>query len=135
MTRFRGRDGGQLETVEDRATAERNIGWSLLAAEVFDGDKEVTVRLEAPGMEADDFDVQVVNDTLIVRGDKRVEREHTEGQYHVRERAYGSFERIVPLPAYVEEADAKATYKKGVLQIRIPKKAGHQNRRVHVDVH
>lgn len=135
LTRFRGHAGGELETVEDREAAERSIGWSVLAAEVFDGDSEVTVRLEAPGMDPDDFDVQVVNDALVVRGDKHIEREQTEGHYHVRERAYGSFERIIPLPDAVKEDKASASYKNGVLHISVPKQAERRNKRIRVDVH
>lgn len=108
--------------------AERSTGWGVLAAEVFDDDDKVLVRLEAPGMDKADFDLQVVEDRLLVRGEKRVEREGTEGRYYVTERAYGRFERKIPLPAEVQADKAEARYDSGVLRVELPK-AQPQGRR------
>lgn len=106
----------------------------VLASEVLEGDKEVLVRLEAPGLEKDDFNVQVFGDTLVVRGEKRMEREERRGHYHVMECAYGSFQRAVPLPAEVDVAKAKARYRNGVLHVTLPKTTGAHARRVTVEV-
>lgn len=104
---------------------ERNASrWGLLAAELHEDEKNVYVRIEAPGMDADDFDIQVIDNTLVLRGEKRVRREKTEGRYHIMECAYGSFERALPLPSQVNDEKATASYKKGILEVTLPK-TGH----------
>ena len=112
---------GEPQTADDQEIALRSSDWGLLAAELFDADDKIIVRLEAPGMERDDFDLQVVDDCLMIRGRKVVEREHSEGRYYFCECAYGSFERAIPLPAAVEVNRAKATYERGVLRVELPK--------------
>jgi HSP20 family protein len=110
-----------------QAMTSRSSGWGLLAAEVFDDDDRVVVRLEAPGLDKGDFDLQVVDDYLVVRGEKRVASERTDGRYHIRECAFGRFERAIALPDEVDTAKAVAEYKKGVLRVELPK--SHTNRR------
>lgn len=106
--------------------------WGLLSAEVYDSDKEIVVRLEAPGMNHDDFQLSVERGYLVVRGEKHFEREHDGGHYHVFEAAYGSFERAIPLPGEVSASEAEADYKRGVLSVRLPKAAVGTPRRIPV---
>ena len=107
--------------------------WALLAAEVRESDDAVIVRLEVPGMDADGFDISVVDDTLVVRGEKQVERESRQGRYHRMECAYGSFERRIPLPFRVEAGRAAARYRAGVLEVTLPKHGRYRARRIQVD--
>ena len=72
-------------------------------------------------MEREDFTVQVVDDVLVVQGQKRSKREETRGRYHVLECAYGRFERAIALPAAVDPDAAAATYRRGVLTVDLPK--------------
>lgn len=116
-----------LDTAEEVGML-RGARWSVLAADVQDKGDDLVVRLEVPGMEANDFDISVIENHLVVRGEKRLQREQTEGDYHIRECAYGAFERIVPLPVAVDEDKAKARYQRGVLAISLPK-ASHARRR------
>jgi HSP20 family protein len=109
-------------------------GWGVLAAEVSDDGDKVVVRLEAPGMAKDDFDLQVMDGYLVVRGEKRLEREETKGRYHVTECAYGHFERAIPLPDEVDTAKASASYKRGVLRVELPKDASHRRAPIKVAV-
>lgn len=102
--------------------AARGNRWGLLAAEVSDDRREIKIRIEAPGMEPDDFELEVVNRTLLVSGEKSYENERSEGQYHLTECAYGRFERAIPLPAEVDEDEAQARYRHGVLQVTLPKR-------------
>jgi HSP20 family protein len=136
ITRFTpgSREGKNATTREGREIAVRSIGWGVLAAEVFDDDDRVVVRLEVPGMDKGDFDLQVRDDYLAVRGEKRIESEHTEGRYHVTECAYGSFERAIPLPEEVEPGKARATYKSGVLRVELPKSMSPRRQSIKVDV-
>ncbi|MCI0506209.1 MAG: Hsp20/alpha crystallin family protein [Gammaproteobacteria bacterium] len=113
--------------------ALRSAGWGVLACEVFDDNDQIMVRLEAPGMEKDDFDLQVVSGFLVVSGEKRMARERNDGGYHISECAYGRFERAIPLPDDVDSGKAKASYKRGVLRVEMPKTKPRQ--RIKVVVH
>jgi len=101
---------------------------------VFDDDDKVVVRLETPGMDRGDFDLQVTHNHLVIRGEKRIARERTEGRYHVAECAYGRFERAIPLPEEVEAGKASASYKNGVLRVALPKSASRRTKKITVKV-
>ena len=109
-----------------------SAGWGLMAAEVYDDDDKVIVKLEVPGMDSDDFDIQVRSDVLIVRGEKKFQREQNKGNYHLMECAYGRFERAIPLPAEVDDAKAEASYKRGLLNISLPKSGEKTNRKIEI---
>lgn len=98
-----------------------SLGWGMLGGDVYEDDKRLVVRLEVPGMEKEDMQVEVVGDALVVSGEKRFQREGSEGRWRVVQCAYGSFRRVVPLPAPVSIDDAHASYKNGVLRIELPK--------------
>ncbi|MDH3526564.1 MAG: Hsp20/alpha crystallin family protein [Gammaproteobacteria bacterium] len=136
ITRFtpgkKGREGGA--GVQGKAIAVRSTGWGVLAAEVFDDDDNIVVRFEAPGMEKADFDLEVIDNYLVIRGEKQIERERTEGRYHVTECAYGRFERAIQLPDEVESGKARAGYRNGVLRVELPKALSRRRRTVKVDV-
>jgi len=136
ITRFSpgDRDPRSAATREARELAQRSSGWGVLACEVYDDADRVSVRLEVPGMEKDDFDLQVQDDYLVVRGEKQMAQEHTEGGYHISECAYGSFERAIPLPVGVQADGATASYKRGVLRVDLPKSLQHRRRSIKVNV-
>lgn len=106
--------------------------WGLLAADVADNKDHVDVRLEAPGLEPGDFKLEVVGDMLVVRGEKQASRERREGHFHIMERAYGHFERAIRLPAEVDDTRAEAHYRRGVLEVRLPKAKAAKSRRIAV---
>ena len=95
--------------------------WSMLGGDVFEDDKRVVVRLEIPGMDKEDMTLEVRDDALVVSGEKRFERENTEGRWRVMQCAYGKFRRVVPLNVPVVADKATATYKNGVLRVELPK--------------
>lgn len=134
LTRFTPGGGGDVETAEEQV-ARRGPRWGLVTADLREEDEQVVVRLEAPGMEREDFDISVVQGrALVVRGEKRVEREATRGRYHVMESAFGFFERTIPLPTDVSDQGARAQYRRGVLTIALPK-AGGERRKIEVKSH
>jgi HSP20 family protein len=96
-------------------------GWAMLGGDVFEDANRLVVKLEVPGMEKQDFDIEIVGDTLIVTGEKKFERESSEGRWQVVQCAYGSFRREIPLTTKVLLDGAKATYTNGVLRIELPK--------------
>lgn len=95
--------------------------WAFMAADVFDDDDKVVVRIEAPGMRREDFNVEVKGDVLTVWGEKRFERESGAGRYRMVQCAYGSFRRDVRLPVSVDVDKTKAAYRDGVLRIELAK--------------
>lgn len=124
LTRYKPADdqGGMPEPHQvDDATYLPTASWAMLGGDVFEDEQRVVVRLEAPGMNKGDFDIQVQGDALVVRGEKHFERESTEGRWRVLQCAYGSFLRTVPLPAAVKSDQARATYRNGVLKVDLPK--------------
>jgi HSP20 family protein len=96
-------------------------GWAFMASDVFDDDDKVVVRIEAPGMRREDFNIELHGDTLTVWGEKRSDRELKRGRYSVAQCAYGSFRRNVVLPVRVKAEETKASYRDGVLRIELPK--------------
>ena len=142
----RRRDGGPItrywpsrapdsRPLDDADFVMRSPNWGLLAGEVFEDRDKVIVRLEAPGIEVKDFDLQVEGQALRVRGDKRSSRESREGAWRLTERAYGHFERVIRLPVPVRGEKASAAYRNGVLRIELPKVEATAPRRVKVQVH
>jgi len=131
LTRFTSSDDG---TDEDTRTLLRlSPDWGLLAAEVRETEKDIRVRLEVPGMQADDIDVQVHGKLLSISGEKQVQRQSDQGHYHVTECAYGSFQRQLPLPAEVDAAATMADYQAGVLTLRLPKAVHARVRRIPIN--
>jgi len=127
LTNFvRSKDG---EPVSSLATFPR---WSLLAGEVEETEKDVVVRVEVPGMEKEDCRISVEGNMLYLSGEKHLERETHDSTYHLMERAYGAFQRVIPLPRNVNLDKAVANYKNGVLIVRLPKEAGAKAKSVPV---
>jgi HSP20 family protein len=98
-------------------------GWAMLGGDVFEDDTRLVVRLEVPGMDKEDLEIEIRGDVLIVFGEKRFSHESTEGRWRVLQCAYGSFHREVPLTAPVLAEQARATYTNGVLRVELPKAA------------
>lgn len=136
LTRFRPGEAANLPARGDIDDAGfmPSQSWAMIGGDVFEDDRRLVVRLELPGMDRKDFRIDVLGDTLTVRGEKRFERESTEGRWRTLQCAYGSFQRTVPLPAPVKSEDAKATYKDGVLKIELPKSEQGRARSVEVRV-
>lgn len=109
------------ETESDHPLVHRTSRWGVLSAEVRETSESIEVQLEAPGMEADDFELSVRNQSLTISGKKHYQSNRKEGQFHVTERAYGRFERVIPLQAVVDDSNASARYAKGVLTVILPK--------------
>lgn len=89
--------------------------------EVFDSDGQTVVRLEAPGMKLEDFDISVSDGLLTIKGEKKAEEEINEGDYYCSERTYGSFRRSLSVPKELDESKIHATYDNGVLEIMLPR--------------
>ncbi len=91
------------------------------AVNVSEGEKEVKIEAELPGLEAKDVDIRLENGAFVISGEKKFEDEEKKDSYHRIERSYGRFTRAVPLPCEVNEAGVKAKFEKGVLRVVLPK--------------
>ncbi|MFQ5853290.1 MAG: Hsp20/alpha crystallin family protein [Candidatus Binatia bacterium] len=89
-------------------------------AETFSKDGRQIVRLDLPGVDPKNVEVSVVDDTLIIKGERKSSDEVKEKHYHYRETSYGKFERRLALPKGVDGEKIKASYKNGVLEISVP---------------
>jgi HSP20 family protein len=90
--------------------------------DVRDHDDEIIVVADLPGVEKDDVSLQILNPrTLEISCERKGENEEKSEDYYVRERVYGSMQRLVILPGDVTEKDAKASFKNGVLEVRLNK--------------
>ncbi len=89
--------------------------------EMFETDAEVVVKAALPNIDPKNVDVTVTNDAITLKGETKHEEEHKGRNYYTREMQYGTFLRTLPLLAEVKGAEAKATYKDGVLEVRVPK--------------
>jgi HSP20 family protein len=96
-------------------------GMGVLPLDVYESDDEVTVRASIPGVNPDDIDISVLGTTLTIKGEKSEDREEKKGNYHLRERHYGAFQRSVNLPSQVNVDRAQAGFKDGVLTLTLPK--------------
>ena len=89
--------------------------------EVKDGEKEITVTAELPGMDEKDIELSLERGVLTIKGQKKERKEEKDKGYHYSERSFGSFSRSVTLGSEVDEGKAEAVFKKGVLSISLPK--------------
>ena len=84
------------------------------------GQHELVLKAELPDMKEDEIDLTVEDNTLTLRGEKKIDTEVTQEQFHRIERSYGSFSRTFALPPTVDPAKVSAEYKAGVLTVRLP---------------
>ena len=106
---------------------------STPSMDVTENDKQIEITAELPGLEEKDVQVNVVDNVLTIRGEKKAEKEeHKDENHWLLERSYGSFSRSITLPAGVTADDIKASIAKGVLTVTVPKPAPAQAKKIEV---
>ena len=123
--------GGPLMTPESSWSA--GLG-QLASLEVKDGEKQLSISAELPGMSEEDVDVKISGDLLTIEGEKSTENEKTEGERTYSERRYGKFSRTIRLPFAVTDQKIDATFDKGVLHINLEKPEEQQQAVKHIDI-
>lgn len=88
--------------------------------EVYERGGKLVVHADLPGLTKDDIDVDITDDGIRIRGERRQEQEESKEGYYRSERSYGSFYREIPLPSGVKAEEANATFRNGVLEITLP---------------
>ncbi len=102
--------------------------------DIYEDANHIVLKLEIPGMKLDDFNIQLENQALTVRGERKFERETKEENYHRIERRYGSFARVFSLPNTINPETVKANYDAGVLSIELDKRAEAKPKQIKVSV-
>ncbi len=102
--------------------------------DIYEDEHSVTVKMEVPGIDQKDIDVRVENNTLVVRGERKFEKDEKEENFHRIERRYGSFYRAFTLPNTVNTEDVSADYENGVLKVKLAKKAEAKPKQIKVNI-
>ncbi|MFN2567022.1 MAG: Hsp20 family protein [Gemmatimonadaceae bacterium] len=124
----------ELEELFARSPALTQAAEWSPQVEVLERGDSLVVRADLPGVKRDDVEVNVENDVLTIRGERRQERSETEGGYRRSERSYGTFFRQIPLPEDVEPSQIEASYEDGVLEVRIPSARDQQRSRRRIEI-
>src|SRR3954470_1864571 len=117
-------------TGKDQLTA----GSFVPPVDVYEDEHNLVLKLEIPGLNDEDINVSVENNTLTVQGERKFEKEEKEENYRRIERQYGSFTRSFSLPPTVNPESVQANYEKGVLKIKLEKKAEAKPKQIKVNV-
>jgi len=104
----------------------------LPSMDVTETDKQIEITAELPGLEEKDVQVNVADNVLTIRGEKKAEKEEKDKAYRLVERSYGSFVRSLELPEGVNADAIKASIEKGVLKVTVPKPAPAQVKKIDV---
>jgi HSP20 family protein len=102
--------------------------------DIYEDEHNITLKLEVPGIDEKDIDVSVENSTLTVHGERKIEKEEKEENFRRVERQYGRFTRSFTLPSSIDPGQVTAQYDKGVLKIKLAKKAEAKPKQIKVNV-
>src|SRR5919109_5575877 len=100
--------------------------------DIFETDEALVMKAELPGFSKDDIGIELKENTLVIKGERKREDDMKEGNYHRVERAYGAFQRSFLLPTTVDQERVQASYKDGILELRLPKVPAAQPKRIAV---
>ena len=119
---------------ESIGNGERSLLNFVPSAELIDTPEAVNLKLEVPGIDPKDIDIEVTADSVSIRGERKIESMIEEKGVTRTEFRYGEFHRVIPLPVRIKNTDVKATYKDGILTLALPKVEEEQNRVVKVAI-
>lgn len=117
-----------FNSLTPRIEARANGNAFAPAAEIQETSDAVHLRLEVPGIEPKDLDVQVMAEAVSVTGERKYEKQTAEKGMSRSEFRYGRFQRVIPLPAKVQNDQAQAEYKDGILRLNLPKAEADENK-------
>ena len=106
--------------------------WSP-AVDIFETENEIMVQAELPGVDRKDIILNLENNVLTLKGERRFEKETKQENYHRIERSYGAFSRAFSIPAIVDEEKIRADYKDGILKIALPKKDQVKTKQIRIE--
>ncbi|MDH3527592.1 MAG: Hsp20/alpha crystallin family protein [Gammaproteobacteria bacterium] len=101
--------------------------------DMIDRDMEITIRAELPGVEKDNLDITVSDHNVTIKAQTQYEEKEEQEEYYRHEMSHGEYQRTLELPVTVDEQKAKATFKNGILELRLPKMEKTPRRQVRVE--
>ena len=104
------------------------------AVDIYEHDGNIVLKAELPGVDPKDVDVRLENNTLTLRGERKLDTEIKQESYHRVERTYGAFTRSFTLPSVVDQEKIKADYKDGVLKVTLPKREEAKPKQINIAV-
>lgn len=104
------------------------------AAEIYEDEHHLTLKLDTPGIKQEDLDVKVENNTLTIRGERKFDKEEKQENFHRVEHHYGTFYRAFTLPATVDASKVKADYENGVLKLQFDKREEAKPKQIKINV-
>ena len=104
------------------------------AVDIYETKESIVLNVELPGVTKEDISLEVKDSTLTIKGEKRLEKDVKEENFHRMERTYGSFTRAFTLPSTVQQDRVKAKFRDGILEIMIPKAEEAKPKQIKVDV-
>ncbi len=102
--------------------------------DIYEDEHKVVLKLEVPGMKENELDIQLENNLLTIRGERKFEKEEKEENFHRIERRYGSFYRSFTVPNTVNPDSVKASYDAGVLRLELEKRAEAKPKQIKVEI-
>ena len=102
--------------------------------DIKEAETEFVITVELPGMEEKDISVSLSGDNLLIKGEKKAEKEEKGKHFHRIERTCGSYERVIQVPVSVDANKIKANYKKGILEVHLPKKPEVKPKQIPINV-
>ena len=136
LERMRGEMDRLWDSFFETGAARRKAGketWSP-SLDVSETKSDLIVKTELPGIDPKDIDISLSEGILTIKGEKKQEKEEKESDYHVVERSYGSFTRMVRLPKDVKSDKISASYKNGILKITLPKTEETKKKEIKIKV-
>src|SRR6202171_2832529 len=100
--------------------------------EISETDKTIEVSAEMPGLERKEVEISIEDDTLTIRGEKKVEEGQKDKNVQLSERSYGVFYRVLQLPPGIDPSSIQATMSNGILKVTIPKPAKSEPKKIEV---
>jgi HSP20 family protein len=104
------------------------------AVDIYETKESIVLNVELPGVTKEDIALEVKDSTLTIKGEKKLEKNVTEENFHRMERSYGSFTRAFTLPSTVQQDKVKAKFRDGILEIMLPKAEEAKPKQIKVDV-
>jgi len=133
MIQFRDEVGRWFDALDKKKEGQKTAVWAP-NVDIKETDSEIQIKADLPGMKKEDIDISVDEDQLVIKGERREEKEEKDKDYVRVERNYGSFYRSFNIGVPVKSDQIKASYKEGVLELVLPKAEAKKPKKIKIDM-
>lgn len=136
LIRIKDRMNRMFEDSLTRPRGDRDLlsGHWVPAVDIYETPERVVLVADLPGVEQDDIELSIENNTLVLSGERRMKKDVNQENYHRVERGYGTFHRSFTLPMTIDQNSIRAEHRNGILEVSLPKTEGAKPRAIRVDV-